>query len=53
MKISKDERSIIHVGQTYIGERIRDLNIDSYGKIIIAGDLGNLIIVNRTEKDIP
>ena len=53
MKISKDERSIIHVGQTYIGERIRDLNIDSSGKIIIAGDLGNLIIVNRTEKDIP
>lgn len=53
MKLSKDGKSIIHVGQTYIGERIRDLNIDSSGKIIIAGDLGNLIIVNKTEKDIP
>ena len=53
LKLDAEEKSIIHVGEMYIGERIRDITIANDGRLVLAGDLGNLIIVNRTDKDIP
>ena len=37
----------------YVDQRIRDMAVAGDGRLILAGDLGSLIIVNRTEKDIP
>ena len=53
LKLDSKGKSIIHVGEMYIGERIRDITIAKDGRLILAGDLGSLIIVNRTDKDIP
>ena len=53
LKLDSKGRSIIHVGEIYVDERIRDITIANDGRLILAGDLGSLIIVNRTDKDIP
>ena len=53
LKLDAEGKSIIHVGEMHIGERIRDITIANDGRLVLAGDLGNLIIVNRTDKDIP
>jgi len=53
LKLDSGGRSIIHVGEIYVDERIRDITIANDGRLILAGDLGSLIIVNRTDKDIP
>ena len=53
LKLDAEGKSIIHVGEMYIGERIRDITIANDGRLVLAGDLGSLIIVNRTDKDIP
>ena len=53
LKLDSEGRSIIHVGEIYVDERIRDITIANDGRLILAGDLGSLIIVNRTDKDIP
>ena len=47
------QRNIIHAGEMFIDQRIRDITTDKNGRLIIAGDIGSLIIVNRTDKDIP
>ena len=53
LKLDVERKSIIHVGEMYVGERIRDITIANDGRLVLAGDLGSLIIVNRTDKDIP
>tara|TARA_B100000424_G_scaffold78023_1_gene58219 strand:+ start:1245 stop:2720 length:1476 start_codon:yes stop_codon:yes gene_type:complete len=53
LKLDSEGTSIIHVGEIYIGERIRDITIAKDGRLVLAGDLGSLIVVNRTDKDIP
>ena len=53
MKLDYEQRSIIHAGEMFIDQRIRDITTDKNGRLIIAGDIGSLIIVNRTDKDIP
>ena len=53
LKFDSEGTSIIHVGEIYIGERIRDITIAKDGRLVLAGDLGSLIVVNRTDKDIP
>ena len=42
-----------HNGELYVGERIRDFTTAANGKLFLAGDLGSLIIINRTDQDIP
>ena len=53
MKLDYEQRNIIHAGEMFIDQRIRDITTDKNGRLIIAGDIGSLIIVNRTDKDIP
>ena len=53
LKLDSEGTSIIHVGEIFIGERIRDITIAKDGRLVLAGDLGSLIVVNRTDKDIP
>ena len=53
LKLDSEGTSIIHVGEIHIGERIRDITIAKDGRLVLAGDLGSLIVVNRTDKDIP
>ena len=53
LKLDSERENIIHVGKMYIGERIRDITIAKDGRLVMAGDLGSLIIASRTEKDIP
>ena len=53
LKLDSEGTSIIHVGEIYIGERIRDITIAKDGRLVLAGDLGSLIVVNRTDTDIP
>ena len=53
LKLDSEGKNIIHVGEMYIGERIRDITISNDGRLVLAGDLGSLIIVSRTNKDIP
>ena len=53
VKLDASQRSVIHVGELYIGERIRDFTIAVNGELFLAGDLGSLIIINRTDQDIP
>jgi hypothetical protein len=52
-KLDKEKTSTIHVGELYVGERIRDFTIAADGKLFLAGDLGSLIVINRTDQDIP
>ena len=53
LKLDSEGKSVIHVGEMYIGERIRDITLANDGRLVMAGDLGSLIIASRTEKDIP
>ena len=53
LKLDSEGKSIIHVAEIYIDERIRDITIANDGRLFLAGDLGSLIVVNRTDKDIP
>jgi glucose/arabinose dehydrogenase len=53
LKLDKEKTSTIHVGELYVGERIRDFTIAADGKLFLAGDLGSLIVINRTDQDIP
>ena len=53
VKLDASQRNVIHVGELYVGERIRDFTTAANGKLFLAGDLGSLIIINRTEQDIP
>ena len=53
LKLDAERENVIHVGKMYIGERIRDITIAKDGRLVMAGDLGSLIIASRTEKDIP
>ena len=53
LKLDSEGKSVIHVGEMYIGERIRDITMANDGRLVMAGDLGSLIIASRTEKDIP
>ena len=53
LKLDSEGENIIHVGEMFIGERIRDITISNDGRLVLAGDLGSLIIVSRTDKDIP
>ena len=53
VKLDKSQRNVIHVGEFYVDERIRDFTTDADGKLFLAGDLGSLIIITRTEQDIP
>ena len=53
LKLDSERENVIHVGKMYIGERIRDITIAKDGRLVMAGDLGSLIIASRTEKDIP
>ena len=53
LKLNSEGKSVIHVGEMYIGERIRDITLANDGRLVMAGDLGSLIIASRTEKDIP
>tara|TARA_B100001027_G_scaffold207323_1_gene171654 strand:- start:851 stop:2326 length:1476 start_codon:yes stop_codon:yes gene_type:complete len=53
LKLDSKGENIIHVGEIYIGERIRDITISNDGRLMLAGDLGSLIVVSRTDKDIP
>jgi hypothetical protein len=53
VKLDASQRSVIHVGELYIGERIRDFTIAANGELFLAGDLGSLIIISRTDQDIP
>ena len=53
MKLDYEQRNIIHAGEMFIDQRIRDITTDKNGRLVIAGDIGSLIIVNRTDKDIP
>jgi hypothetical protein len=53
LKLDNSQKNVIHVGEIYVGERIRDFTTSSDGKLFLAGDLGSLIIVNRTDQDIP
>ena len=53
IKLDASQKNVIHVGEIYIGERIRDFTIAANGELFLAGDLGSLIIMNRTGQDIP
>ena len=53
VKLDKSQRNVIHVGEFYVDERVRDFTIGADGKLFLAGDLGSLIIVSRTDQDIP
>jgi len=53
LKLDSEGKGVIHVGEMYIGERIRDITLANDGRLVMAGDLGSLIIASRTEKDIP
>jgi len=53
LKLDSEGENVIHVGKMYVGERIRDITLTKDGLLVMAGDLGNLIIASRTEKDIP
>ena len=53
VKLDASQRNVIHVGELYVGERIRDFTTADNGKLFLAGDLGSLIIINRTDQDIP
>jgi hypothetical protein len=53
VKLGASQRSVVHVGELYVGERIRDFTITANGELFLAGDLGSLIIINRTDQDIP
>ena len=53
VKLDASQRNVIHVGELYVGERIRDFTTAANGKLFLAGDLGSLIIINRTDQDIP
>ena len=44
LKLDSEGTSIIHVGEIYIGERIRDITIAKDGRLVLAGDLGSLIV---------
>ena len=53
VKLDASQRNVIHVGELYVGERIRDFTTAANGELFLAGDLGSLIIINRTDQDIP
>ena len=53
LKLNRSQDNVIHVGKFYVDQRVRDMAVSDDGRLILAGDLGSLIIVNRTEKDIP
>jgi hypothetical protein len=53
VKLDASQKNVIHVGELYIGERIRDFTTAANGELFLAGDLGNLIVINRTDQDIP
>ena len=53
LKLDSERKNVIHVGEIYVGERIRDITLTKDGRLVMAGDLGSLIIASRTEKDIP
>ncbi len=53
LKLDRSQNNVIHVGKFYVDQRIRDMAVAGDGRLILAGDLGSLIIVNRTDKDIP
>ena len=53
LKLNRSQDNVIHVGKLYVDQRVRDMAVSDDGRLVLAGDLGSLIIVNRTEKDIP
>ena len=53
LKLNRSQDNVIHVGKFYVDQRVRDMAVSDDGRLVLAGDLGSLIIASRTEKDIP